>query len=168
MNESQFILEEIRQPVCGELAIYYPVGKAYLRSDAMGYRPLRKRAEGIAALFTEPDPYIYPHDLIAGSMRSLILGDDAIGREEAKAAYNAFPNRYVNIDHFTPDYRTALTVGITGLLARIHESKQAHEGEPDRVEYLESMAITLEAFRTRLLLHARKAEELLGLLIAAA
>ncbi len=162
MNVTESLLSEIRQPISGEYAPYYYLGKGFRRADEMGYSPIRKRAEGIVTLFTEPSPYIYPHDLVVGSIRPLVIDDSVTDRSESRAACDAFPNRWVNIDHFTPDYRTALTVGIPGLLARIADSKKVHASEPDRVEYLDTMEIALTAFKTRLSRYAEKAEELLG------
>ncbi len=162
MSYSKSLLDEIRQRQSGEYAPYYYLAKGFRAADEKGYGASRKRAEGVAALFCEPEPYIYPHDLIVGSLRPLVIEADEAERVEAGAVTDAFPNRCVNIDHFTPDYRAALSEGIPGLLSRIMGSKEAHKEEPDRVEYLSCMEITLKAFCGRLIRYAERAEALIG------
>ncbi len=140
----------------------------YFRS--LGYRaeghasPSGRRADGIYRLFTEPTPHIYQNDLIAGSIRPLFV----VLTEEEKAlvreAMAGYPERHfgTNKDHFAPDYDTILSVGIGGLLNKIADSKQNHAEDPSALDFLDSMAVTLEALRGRILKQADRARELMG------
>ncbi len=123
-----------------------------------------RRARSIASLLTEPKPYIYAGDLIVGSLRPLWVEIPAEESQAAAAVCAPFGIRpfHLNGDHFAPDYRTVLAEGIPGTLARIEASKAAHADDPDRVDFLESMAISLGGLRDRLAAHAEAAEALLG------
>ena len=122
-----------------------------------------RRALAIRSLFTEPGAYIYKNDLIAGSIRPMfVVPDDA--QNAAAAKYTAeFPERWFanNSDHYAPDYRTAVETGIPGLLQKSADSKQKHQNEPQKVDFLDSMAITLEALLEKFRQYAAKADELL-------
>ena len=113
------------------------------------------RAEGIAALLTGHDKYVYPHDLIAGSIRG-ILGD-AETVPPAELAYaaelcqsygrNGF---HTNNDHYAPDYEGLLRDGVGGTLRRIETSREAHRDDPDasKHDFLRAARIALTAFST--------------------
>ena len=124
----------------------------------------QKRADAIATLFTLPEPHIYKNDLIAGSIRPLVREADEETKQKITRTMEDYPERYfsTNSDHFTPDYHTAVELGVPGLLAKIGESKKAHAAEPDKVDFLEAMETTLLAFRQRLLKNAAKCRELTG------
>lgn len=122
------------------------------------------RADGIAALFEEPEPHIYKNDLIAGSIRD-VFTDVTEERRGIAAEYAAkYPERgFVrNGDHFAADYHTAVRIGIPGLLARISGSEAKHAGEPDKLTFLSCMRKTLTALARRLEKYAEKARSLKG------
>lgn len=137
---------------------------------ALGYRegahttPSGRRADGLAALFTRPAPYIFKNDLIVGCIRSLFVEIDDEQLAAANETVAAFPNRTfgTNADHYAADYETPLRLGIPGMLDMIAASERAHAAEPDRLDFLDSMRITLEALRDRLAAHATAAEALMG------
>lgn len=123
-----------------------------------------RRADGIEALFTLTEPYIYKNDLIVGSIRSAMV--TFTEEEHAKAVewMNRYPERGFakNGDHFAADYFTAVEYGVPGMIGMIEGSKAAHENDPDRVEYLDCMETTLKALSERLRRHAEKALSLIG------
>ncbi len=123
-----------------------------------------RRAHSIASLLSEPKPYIYRGDLIVGSLRPLWAEITAEQSQAAAEVCAPFGIRgfHHNGDHFAPDYKTILTEGIPGTLARIEASRKAHTEEPDRVAFLDSMAISLEGLKARLTAHAKAAESLFG------
>ena len=148
-----------------------PVGKfapAYFR--AQGYKntahqnPSLIRADGIYALFTLPSPHIYPSDLIVGSFRPYFaeLSEEEI--KEANETVARYPERdfWRNADHFAPDYETAVTLGIPGLLAKIEESEAAHADDGEALAFLASMRRTLLGLQKYLLGYAERAAELQG------
>ncbi|MBR5124365.1 MAG: hypothetical protein IKU90_04465 [Clostridia bacterium] len=123
-----------------------------------------RRAHGIASLLASPKPFIYIGDLIVGSLRPLWVDISAEEVQTAAELCAPFCIRgfHHNGDHFAPDYETILAEGIPGMLARIEASQKAHANEPDRVDFLESMAISLRGLRDRLTAHAEAAEALFG------
>ncbi len=156
--------------LCQEIKIP-PIGiHAAHHFRAIGYRsvngaPLQiRRAAGIAALLSQPIPHIYKGDLIVGSARPLWI--DITAEESALDATTcaAYPNRHfgTNADHFTADYETALRRGIPGMLADIDASIGAHALEPDRVEFLTAMRMTVVGLRDRLAATANRATALMG------
>ena len=134
--------------------------KGYERSDDMS--PSAVRADGIAALFTQAEPYIYKNDLIAGSIRPYFI---TVNEDEIKNI-NFYMSKYPergfvkNADHFAPDYFTAVDLGIPGLLDKINRSLISHFEEPDKTDFLLSMKKTLDAFCSKLQAYADKAEAL--------
>ena len=81
------------------------------------------RAEGIAALFGLPEPFIYKNDLIAGSIRDVFCEADEEEKQKAARLTAKYPERGFcrNGDHFAADYFTATELGIPGLLQRIED-----------------------------------------------
>ena len=137
---------------------------------AQGYQsgthttPSGRRADGITTLLCCPTPHIYANDLVVGSLRPLIVDITDEELNAANAVVAAFPERSfgTNSDHYAADYRTPLRLGIPGMLEAIADSCCVHADEPDRLEYLESMRISLTALRDRIAAYAQKAEDLKG------
>ena len=122
------------------------------------------RADGIAALFTLPEPFIYKNDLIVGSMRSYFVSVDEEDRQRIARYMAEYPERgfIKNGDHFAPDYFTAVDLGIPGMIEKINGSERDHAGDEDRSRFLQSMKKTLEALIQKLRLYAGKANALKG------
>ena len=156
------ILQEMKSPPAG---VYAP---HVFRAEGLRAHPDAphgiRRAHSIASLLASPKPYIYQGDRIVGSIRALYteVSEEESQAAAALAAPFCIRGFHHNGDHFAPDYITILTEGIPGMLARIEASKITHAAEPDRVEFLESMAIALSGLRDRLTAYAKAAEALLG------
>ena len=122
------------------------------------------RAEGIAAVFTLPEPFIYKNDLIAGSIRDFFIPLTKEIEKEWNYWLVKYPERSfaTNFDHFAPDYYTAVKEGIPGLLKRIDLSLENHRNDPGAVSVLRAMRTTLEALALRLKRYAEKARSLTG------
>lgn len=136
--------------------------KGYERSTGASNPMIR--ADGIEALFTEPEPYIYKNDLIAGSIRPYFV---SVGEEDVKniSRYmKIYPERgfIKNGDHFAPGYFTAVNKGIPAMIDMIDDSAASHKNEPDRIEFLLSMKKTLNALCGKLNAYAGKAGKLLN------
>ncbi|MBQ1846583.1 MAG: hypothetical protein II135_01130 [Clostridia bacterium] len=132
-------------------------------TSAAGYNSMI-RADGIKAIFTDPEPYIYKNDLIVGSIRPYYVTQT---EEESKmiAEYlSKYPERNFiqNTDHFAPDYFTAVNIGVPGLIAKIERSKAAHKNEKDKLIFLDAMETTLTALSDKLISYADKARSLIG------
>ncbi len=125
--------------------------------------PSAVRADGIRALFTLPEPFIYKNDLIVGSIRPLFVsGMDEKEAERAAKFREKYPERGFghNGDHFAPDYFTAVELGIPGLIGKIEKSKAAHGDNESALVFLDSMKETLEALLEKLRAYAEKAKAL--------
>lgn len=123
----------------------------------------RARANAIAALFTEPGIFLYKNDLIAGSIRPLFVeeNDDYRAAEDVCARFGR-RGFWQNADHFAPDYRACVTLGIPGIRAKIAASRQKHASDAKKTAYLDEMALVWEAFATRVRMTAEKAAALRG------
>ncbi len=153
---------EIRTPPVGVYAPHVFRARGY--TAAAGASLQAVRAAGVASLLSEPAAHIYRHDRIVGSMRPLWLPITEEESQAAAAVCAPYPQRWfgTNSDHFTPDYATALSLGIPGMIAKIEKSMVAHGNEPDRVEFLEGMRATLAGFLGRVQKHAELAAALRG------
>ena len=122
------------------------------------------RADGIAALFSLPSPFIYKNDLIAGSIRDVFAEASPEERKSAAETVSKYPERGFgrNGDHFAADYFTAVKEGVPGLLAKINESIWAHAEEPEKLSFLHSMEKTVRALSKRLSNYADAAHSLIG------
>ena len=136
--------------------------KGYDTSEETSPSPLR--ADGITALFTLPEPYIYKNDLITGSMRPYFVTVGAKDSELISKWMSRYPERgfIKNGDHFAPDYFKAVELGIPGLISDIEGSIKKHKDDENAVTFLLSMRKALEALISKLSLYAAKAEALKG------
>lgn len=132
----------------------------------LGYRedlsapPPTLRASGIHALFARSKPVILKSEWIAGNLHSLFCEEDSLVLNYAAQTVNRFPQRHflTNSDHFAPDYRRIVRVGVPGLLEEIRAAMEVHRAKPDRVLYLQAMEKTVEGFRDMIRNYARAAE----------
>lgn len=122
------------------------------------------RAIATESLFCEPTPFIYQSDLIAGSIRPLFVELTDQQRVNIKEILAKYPERsfLTNNDHFSPDYEGTLELGISGLLEKIDRSRANHAQNSDSLELLDAMRISLNALQKRILLHEKRAKELIG------
>lgn len=124
----------------------------------------RQRADAIRALFTVPQPFIYPGDRIAGSIRPLFVEVDEEENARDAQILAGHPGRDFgqNADHYTPNYGRVMREGLPGMLQRIDRAAAAHRDRPERVRFLSAMRTTLEALQQRLLRYADAAQALRG------
>ena len=134
--------------------------KGYKNSNSSD--PSEIRADGIAALFTLPEPFIYKNDLIAGSIVPYFVNPTEEDAENIKKYMAKYPERgfHRNGDHFAPDYYTAVKLGIPGLIGRIEASRSVHKTEEKKAAFLMSMKKTLIALSDKLASYADKADSL--------
>ena len=109
--------------------------KGYEKSKSKS--PSMMRADGIYALFTEPEPYIYKNDLIVGSIKPYFVSLNEDETENIKSFMSKYPERgfFQNGDHFAPDYFTAVEKGIPGLLKSIDESVISHSDDNKKIDF---------------------------------
>jgi len=124
----------------------------------LGYRehyldsPVIAKAHSIAALFTGYPKNVYKNDLVLGSICGIYSKNrDEFSEAKLKHASEIVANYgkntfRTNADHYAADFETILNVGIDGLFAMLDHSKTVHREEPERVEFIEAMEITLRGF----------------------
>ena len=112
------------------------------------------RAYAIERLFTGCDKHVYPHDVVAGSLRGLFAEEaspaDLRRAREIIQSYGA-RTFATNADHFAPDYAGFLRDGVAGTLEKIERSMAAHQGgadAADRQDFLRAAHIAMTAFGT--------------------
>ena len=162
MRSTEQLKKEMLVPPQGEFCPECFRSKGYLACNAD--TPPEIRAEGIAALFSEPAPFIYRNDLIVGSFRSLYGTFSDEEKARAKEAMARYPERnfFQNCDHYAPDYESAVELGIGGLLDKIAASERAHAADAEALQMLNAMRMTLHALQRRILAHAEHARALVG------
>lgn len=121
------------------------------------------RAEGIAALFTLPEPKIFVHDLIVGNAHGLFMDVDEVEQAEADAFALELGRRSfrTNSDHYAPNYDHVIARGIGGMIEDIDASLEKYAADAKKCETLKAMRITLVAFREMMAGYLAKAEDLL-------
>lgn len=154
------LYSEIYAPHPKTFARDYYMGLGYLK-DLCAPIPVAK-ANAFASLLTSP-LHVYENDLIAGSLRGLLMdvtpGEmkdqyDEIAKWVPVFGEKSWINRR---DHYAPAYDMLLERGIGGILSDIEASKKNHAGEQDRVDFLESCRISMEAFSSLIRRYAEAA-----------
>ncbi len=149
-----------------ELAILPPGKRASFYFRYLGYSadpaaPITAaRANAIFSLFTEPEPRVYPHEIIAGNEFCLWTEAEEPLFSYAKSITKQYGERdfLTNLDHYTPNYEHTLAVGVPGLIKEIELSLEKHKSDPEKVETLEAMKRTLEGFLQMISRYAAAAE----------
>ncbi|MBO4327448.1 MAG: hypothetical protein J5950_09265 [Clostridia bacterium] len=166
-TDIEALKREIAVPQSGEFRPEWFRAEGYRRLSEKGENGLTmpvKRAEAIYTLFTLPEPFIYENDLIAGSIRPLfkVLTDEQ--KAEAAELTSHYPERWfgTHSDHFAPDYKTVLELGIPGLQNKIARYKEIHRSDAKAADILESMSIALRGLSDRLKAYAEKAASMLS------
>lgn len=150
---------EISQNCNGEFAPFYFRASGYLQN--LGADACTARAEGIYSLFTKPKPVILESELIPGNLCSLYISKTEKELGRAKSVSDLFPQRTfgTNKDHFAPDYRHILKVGIVGVLAEIENSVITHKDDKSKVLTLSAMKKTILGFSQMIQNYACAAKE---------
>ncbi|MBQ6677040.1 MAG: hypothetical protein IJM71_03230 [Clostridia bacterium] len=154
--------EEMKNAPSGEYCPDYFRAQGYASSN--GTTVSQIRADGIAALFTVPKPYIYKNDLTVGSIRPYFTELSEEDRKTVRLYEEKYPERDFekNGDHFAPDYFTAVRIGIPGLIERIGRSEEKHKNDESALDFLSSMKKTLYALIGKLEAYAAAADGLIG------
>lgn len=146
MKLFELLNAEQKEPVSGTYAPYYFRYLGYKENFAA--KPAMLRAMGAHSLFINPQPVILKNELVAGNTKCLFTDADELSLEYAKKITDSFKSRgfVTNCDHFAPDYRHILTVGIPGLISEINLSLKNHAGDKNRHVTLSAMLIALCGF----------------------
>ena len=156
--------EEIKQDSAGTYAPYYYRFLGY-QNDLTAPAP-HLRANGIHALFTQTKPLVLKNEIIAGNKKSLFTtapqaaldyaSEFCLGDHCSDASFGQ-RNFRTNADHYAPNYRQILELGIGGLLEKIDTSIAAHKEDPEKCQMLQAMAHTLTGFSQMIENYARQA-----------
>ena len=150
---------EFKEAPGGTFAPYYFRYLGY--QDAISAPPATFRAAGIYSLFARPKAYIFKSELFAGNRRCLYIQENPLVLEYAQKRIQALPDRDfgTNKDHYSPNYRKVLTLGLPGLIAEVDASLEKHAGDADKVETLQAMKHTLLGFRQMISNYITAAED---------
>lgn len=162
MTTTEGLKQEMRTAPAGVWAPQYFRSMGYAAAGHMDNA--NARAAAISSLFTEPTPYVYRNDWIAGSIRPLFAEVTEQALQRADELVRPYPERDfgTNADHYSTDYRVVLQEGLPGLMRRIDASSEQHREEPERVQFLSAMKTTLCGLRQRLLRYADHCVQLHG------
>lgn len=133
--------------------------------NALSESTVIARGNGIFSLFSEPVPVILKNEWIAGNLFFLWTEAERFYLDHAERIVNMFPERSFssNKDHFAPNYRNLLSVGLPGLIDEIDYSIASHKNDPEKCETLSAMRLTLCGFRKMIENHILAAKERKGL-----
>ena len=150
---------ELHEPLKGTYAAHYFRYLGYHKN--MAARPPEFRANAVYSLFTEPTPVIFKNEIIAGNRICQWIEMDPQILKHTKQRVGYFGSRTFvsNNDHYAPNYRHTLAAGIPGLLAEIDASMENHKDEPEKVEMLQAMRLTLCGFRQMIRNYITEAEK---------
>ena len=164
MRISHMLKNEINKPENGTYLPNYYRTCVYDDEAGPNISDPMLRAKAIYSLFTLPTPHVYKNDLIAGSLLPLFCDADSDEVDHVKKMMEDHPERgfSTNSDHFSPDYDSALKLGVPGLLRRIAESKEEHADTPERIDFLSAMELTVLGLRRRLEKTAEVCRALIG------
>ena len=161
MKSAYLLKNEIENKPDGIYAPYYWKYLGY--KSNLGSSKREARVNAVKALFTLPEAYIYQNDWIVGSLRSMFCEKSKEELDYALRIEQSFGNRTFaqNSDHFAPDYRKFVKIGIPGVLQNIRDSIRNHT-DADEISYLQAMEQCMLAMRDMVLKYAEKARELQG------
>lgn len=161
MKSAYLLKNEIENKPDGIYAPYYWKYLGY--KSNLGSSKREARVNAVKALFTLPEAYIYQNDWIVGSLRSMFCEKSKEELDYALRIEQSFGNRTFaqNSDHFAPDYRKFVKIGIPGVLQNIRDSIRNHT-DADEISYLQAMEQCMLAMRDMVLKYAKKARELQG------
>ena len=162
MSLTALLDKELKTQVQGTFAPFRYRYEGFIRDIAAA--PSILRANGIYALFTEPEAVILKNELIAGNLRGLYSTEDEAFIEHTRKTVDFFGERdfLTNKDHFAPDYSRILEFGIGGLIEETEKSLKKYEASPERCETLSAMRLTLLGFSQMIENYASAAEKLLS------
>jgi formate C-acetyltransferase len=144
----------------GIYAPYYFRYLGYIENMSADYSNMR--ANGIYALFTQPQPIILQSEWIAGNQKSLFCEENELVLNYARNITESFSQRnfITNKDHYAPDYEHILHVGLPGMIAETDTSLKAHCDDPEKTLTLQAMKKTLCGFSEMIKKYMLKAEAL--------
>ena len=127
------------------------------------------RGYAAAARFRDHKKFVYPDDLILGSVRGK-ASDGTLTEEQlvrAERLVENYGNHFfrINHDHYAPNYPDVLRLGVGGLISKIRASRAAHRLDPDfakKKNFLDGAEIAMLGFRDMFLGYAEAAEEMGG------
>ncbi|MBQ7720464.1 MAG: hypothetical protein IJT56_07745 [Clostridia bacterium] len=159
------LLAAVRSPHGSVSGINYFKGRGYKRDLSLPI-PLA-RANAFDELLSASGAYVYDDDLIAGSLRGIMLdvGDGGDVTKEEFDYYCRYPGIYGEkgfphqADHYAPAYDILLARGVGGILEDIAASKERYAGDKKRLIFLESCRVEMEAFARLIRRYAEAAEE---------
>ncbi len=118
------------------------------------------RANAAYSLFTNPEPVILKHELLAANTLCLYTDVDEFVLKYAEQVADYFSRRkfWTNGDHYAPDYGEICRIGLPGLLDKIDSSLKKYEDDEKKTETLRSMRHALCGFMEMIEGYAKKAE----------
>ncbi len=125
---------------------------------------VKARGYAAATLFSETRKHIYANDKIVGSVWGEYAPKGTFTEAElahAKKITESYGRRTFrsNYSHYAPDFETPLAIGVGGMLRKIETSMEKHQGDVKKVEFLESMYISMQGFSEMVVGYGEAAEE---------
>ncbi len=161
-------LSNLKKELCFERSDIRTIGD-YLMY--LGYRehyddPVAiARAYACKSLFINHNKKVYFNDLILGSKYGLLAEEYAVNETLLKKSTDIVNNygkrEFIhNVDHYAPDYEEFLSKGITDTLNHIRHSLEVYADNQEKVFFLKSAEIAMQAFGEMIRQYAEEARKL--------
>lgn len=159
MKTFELLNEELKKGPQGVWAPHYFRARGI--EKALAEKTCITRAHGIYSLFTEPTPVILKNEWITGNLHLLWTEAENFFLDHSKGVCRNFPERSfgTNKDHFAPNYRHLISVGLPGLIDEIDESIVKYKNDEEKCDTLSAMRLTLCGLKKMIMNYADKAKE---------
>jgi pyruvate-formate lyase len=158
MNEWQRILETFRQNNIWELPYDWRKIRfieAYKLKDEEDLPDTLMRAYGFQTVLQNTPTVILPGEKICGNCQGFLRSDLPNGFEEnhyreLEKSFKFIGQRdfQAGFDHTLADYPTLLRIGLKGYFQKTQEALEKYSGDPKKTNFLKSVMIVLEAFKS--------------------
>ncbi len=162
MKTFELLNQELKKEPQGVWAPHYFRARGI--EKALAEKTCITRAHGIYSLFTEPTPVILKNEWITGNLHLMWTEAEKFFLDHSKGVCRNFPERSfgTNKDHFAPNYRHLLSVGLPGLIDEIDASMVKHKDDAEKYDTLTAMRLTLCGLKKMIENYADKAKECKG------
>lgn len=122
------------------------------------------RAYACASVFRNHKKKVFQNDLILGSRFGLLADQYEINEglfTKSDQIAHSYGERHFgqNVDHFAPDYKWFLELGIEGILEQTRSSMVRYASDEEKIEFLKAAEITMLAFSDMILQYGQAARE---------
>ncbi len=151
----------------GQYMMYYYMYRGFMQGEAEGQPATIRKAYALRSLFEDIEKHIHKGDVIVGGIWGLIKdGVDHISQEAFDDAFlkfreTGFRHFGTSADHSAPNYKKLVEKGLGGILSDIDTSMAKYADDKDKIDFLTSVKIAVNAASAYIKSYADLARELM-------